>query len=1221
LQFGGAGPEVLVGTAGNDTLLSGAGDDTLYGAPGNDFLRADGGADIALGGLGNDTLYGGSAVSDPNDDAKDLLYGDTGSDWLYGNGGGDVLLGGDGADTLYGGFGNDSLYGGADSDSITDGNDWIAAGPGADSLRGGFGNDTLFGGSGIIDSFDAADTVEGGAGNDILYGNGGADSLAGGDGADTLYGGAGDDDLNGDSGADVIVAGLTDTVTGGGDSDRFILDAATLTNSQALVTTASPPLLHITDMEIGDRLQLINLNGRAASVTQADGETLILINGTAFATLEGVTPNQIVSVGQPILPNATEYVLSGTSFGGGTVASNTAPILNSLNSPAAFLENTLNTTPQLIDNNVDFSDDNANLNGGNLTVSITAGGSIDDQLFIRNQGNGAGQIGVTPGSTIVRYGGTQIGTVAGGTNGNNLVVTFNASATPAAIEALIENLTYANNSDSPSASRTISITVNDAILTSTAATAVITVTAEADPPPSSPSSVALSSLNGTTGYRLDGVGADDRAGFAVAGIGDVNGDGFEDVVIGAYNADNNALSNSGSSYVVFGKASGYASSLDLSTLDGTTGFRLDGEAATNFAGYDLSAAGDVNGDGYDDIWIGADGHDPGGRNNAGTGYIIFGKASGWAATVALSSLDGTTGMQWEGIDAGDRAGAHLSAAGDVNGDGFEDLLIGSYRGDPGGDVDAGESYVIFGKSSGWAANAVLSTLDGTNGFRLDGIDSSDFSGWDVGYGGDVNGDGLSDLVIGAYRGDPGGDADAGESYVIFGKTGAYAASLDLSTLDGTTGYRLDGKDPVDRSGYALATAGDINGDGFDELVIGARLADPAGGDSGESYVIFGKASGYGASFDLGALNGTNGFRLTGIDGSDQSGHSVASAGDFNGDGLSDLLVSARQGDPGGNNQSGETYIIFGKTTAFATNISLSTLSGTDGFRLDGIDAADFSGESVSSAGDVNGDGFDDLIVGAPQGDPGGDLQAGESYIIFGNNSGAVTRQGTSNDDTMSGTAAADVIIGGLGNDSIAAGNGNNVVKGANGNDYMVGGTGIDRLYGGNGNDTMYGNDNNDFIYGGDGADWLHGVNGNDYLVGGNGNDRIYVGTGADTAIGGLGDDLFRFSAGHCTSTALDVFTLNFDQDDFDIEGVTVAANSITAVGSVTANTVADVVAAYSSTNMDRIGDANDITVTGGTLAGTRYIILSTDGNAAYNEGVDLFFRVIATGTFDVGDIE
>ena len=358
--------------------------------------------------------------------------------------------------------------------------------------------------------------------------------------------------------------------------------------------------------------------------------------------------------------------------------------------------------------------------------------------------------------------------------------------------------------------------------------------------------------------------------------------------------------------------------------------------------------------------------------------------------------------------------------------------------------------------------------------------------------------------------------------------------LDLATLDGTNGFRLDGIDGYDVSGRSVSSAGDVNGDGFDDVIVGAGGADPNGNSgAGESYVVFGSATGVGTNgvLDLAALDGTNGFRLDGIDAGDRSGYSVSSAGDVNGDGFDDVIVGAYSADPNGDISAGESYVVFGSSTGIGVNgtLDLGSLNGTNGFRLDGIDASDISGRSVSSAGDVNGDGFDDVIVGAGGADPNGNSNAGESYVVFG----FATRitDGSAGDDLLVGTDGNDIVNGFGGDDRLEGGERRDTLDGGAGFDTAFYGNatsgiglglsgggflgeaegdtfiGIEAVTGSFFSDAIIGNGFDNTLDGGGGNDFLVGQGGDDILIGGAGGDRLEGGAGADAHIGGSGFDL------------------------------------------------------------------------------------------------------------------
>ncbi|MGK2925548.1 MAG: beta strand repeat-containing protein [Lysobacterales bacterium] len=488
----------------------------------------------------------------------------------------------------------------------------------------------------------------------------------------------------------------------------------------------------------------------------------------------------------------------------------------------------------------------------------------------------------------------------------------------------------------------------------------------------------LSNLNGTNGSALEGVAAESFAGQSVSAAGDFNGDGIDDIIVGAPYSSNGA-SYTGAGYVVFGSPQGLPNPLGLSTLGVGTGLSITGSSDSDFVGFSVASAGDINGDGIADVVLGGPSSSLG-EDYAGAVFVVFGSDQPLPVSLSVSSLTGSNGFTILGAVNYADTGATVSGAGDFNGDGIDDLVIGAPF------TENGSAYVVFGNAGAWGGAVNLSDLNGSNGIRIDGAELAETLGQSVSRAGDVNGDGIDDVIVGAILAGAEGDY-AGAAYVVFGSDSGLAHPMDVSALDGSNGFALVGVTHGDFTGFSVSAAGDVNGDGIDDLIVGAPGADPNGGSSGISYVVFGNAGAWGGVVNLSSLNGSNGFAILGVAAGDESGTAVGTAGDINNDGFDDLVIGAPLASPGGA-FSGASYVVLGSNQAWPATVSLAGLTGANGFRIDGANAGDKSGTSVSAAGDLNLDATPDFLVGAPEADPDGD-QSGIAYVIFDASSGGI----------------------------------------------------------------------------------------------------------------------------------------------------------------------------------------------------------------------------------------
>ncbi len=474
--------------------------------------------------------------------------------------------------------------------------------------------------------------------------------------------------------------------------------------------------------------------------------------------------------------------------------------------------------------------------------------------------------------------------------------------------------------------------------------------------------------------------------------GDFNGDGVQDILVGAVYADRpdgKVWDNPGNAYVILGSRT-LPGVIDLAT--GGAAMTILGDDRDDHLGTP-AAAGDFNGDGYDDVVVAARNADGpgagsclpygiGDRCEAGVVYIVFGSA-GLSGTVDTRSAQ--QGVTIYGADAGDLLPGSI-AVGDVNHDGIDDLLLGTV--DAGGPANArskgGDAYVIFGSPT---LGGVIDLASTPANVTIYGAEAGDKLGYGLASG-DFNGDGTDDILVTAQWADGPGNVRslAGEAYVIFGSR-TLPAVIDIAAAP--QDFTIYGIEPQDKVGNAAA--GDLNGDGVDDVLVVASEADGALNaklQAGDAYAVFGPLQ-HGGVVDIGLSQ--QDLTIYGADKNDklaQQAYALA-VGDFNGDGADDILAGSTAADGPGTGAcpdggtgdrctAGDAYVIFGRPTLSGT-IDLASLQG--GVTIYGGTKDDQLGPAA--AGDVNGDGTDEVLVAAPYADGVNELRpaCGEVYVI------------------------------------------------------------------------------------------------------------------------------------------------------------------------------------------------------------------------------------------------
>ncbi len=529
-----------------------------------------------------------------------------------------------------------------------------------------------------------------------------------------------------------------------------------------------------------------------------------------------------------------------------------------------------------------------------------------------------------------------------------------------------------------------------------------------------PAIVRVADLDGTDGFTIHGFNTFEYSGTGIFSR-DVDGDGIDDILIGAPgNQVNNP--NAGAVYVIYGSKSVFPPDISLFGLDPDVGHVISGATAFDALGLAIGAE-DVNGDGFNDLLFAAPGRS---QSDQGMLYVLFGTADGVPDYHGIPKLDGTNGFTISGYDGFGNLGQRIVSAGDINGDGCDDIMLAKYIGIASPRV---RMYVVFGHEGPSAPDINVNNLNGTNGFTLIGPQIQDHTFGNAMASCDLNGDGFKDVIVGAWNGSEDGTYQHrhGVIYVVYGQAAPMAPIIVANDLNGINGFKITDVH-FGAPGMSLDSAGDVNGDGIEDLLSGA-----------DGVVLFGSRDGFAPLTDIGELEPNAGLHLISPDYGNVT-RAVSSAGDVNGDGFSDIMTFGYGGD------GGRIYVFFGGPH-LPDSIKFSNLDGQNGFQV--ILPLKNYGSPVFTNGDVNGDGFSDLVIGAP-GAANYGTRSGSTYVVYGQKPGeAVIRLGTAASQTLGGGDFSDTLFAGDGADRLVGNGGDDVLRGGLGPDTLAGGAGRD----------------------------------------------------------------------------------------------------------------------------------------------------------------------------------